>query len=266
MSGRSRQRAVDIVKTVVPARGRQTGRDLANRLTTWPPVGLVRFGSLRRTTPLASMWPPRYGRPIDRHYIDRFLAAESASIRGDVLEVGGPEYTIRFGGPDVTSMSSLYAPAEPSHNGGKKPGNGNGAVYAADLVDAPELSDATFDCIVAPQTLLFIYDVAAAVATMHRVLRPGGVALVTVPGITQSVPEDKERWGQYWSFTDDSLHRLFGDVFGPDQIEVTSHGNVLATVGFLHGLVVDDLRSGDLDDDDPAYPLILTVKARRAPV
>lgn len=256
MSGRARRLAVGLVKTVVPARWRPVGRDLAGRLTTWPPVGLVRFGSLRRTTPIAPMWPPRYGRPIDRHYIDAFLEAESATVRGDVLEVGDLDYTNRFGGPDVVSRSSLHAPA----------GAGPGATYIADLVDAPELPDTAFDCIILPQTLLFIYDVASAVATLHRILRPGGVALVTVPGITQAVPDDKEQWGQYWSFTDDSLRRLFGDVFGPDQVEIVSHGNVLATVGFLHGLVVDDLRPRHLAVDDPAYPLILTVKATRSPV
>ncbi|MEL7157942.1 MAG: methyltransferase domain-containing protein [Actinomycetota bacterium] len=255
MIDRTRHRALGLAKTVVPARRRSAGRDLARRLTTWPPVGLVRFGSLRRTTPIAPMWPPRYGRPIDRHYIDRFLEAESACIRGDVLEVGDIEYTKRFGSPDVVSWSSLHSPI----------GAGPGATYVADLVDAPELPDAAFDCILLPQTLLFIYDVAAAVATLYRTLRPGGVVLVTVPGITQSVPDDKEQWGQYWSFTDDSLRRLFGDVFGPDQVEINAHGNVFAAVGFLHGLVVDDVRRHHLDVDDPAYPLILTVKARRSP-
>lgn len=254
MIARTRRLAFGLAKSVVPAHRRSAGRDLAQRLSSWPPIGVVRFGSLRRTTPIAPMWPPRFGRPIDRHYIDRFLAAEAACIRGDVLEVGDIDYTDRFGGPNVVSRSSLHAPV----------GAGPGATYVADLVDAPELPDAAFDCIILPQTLLFIYDVAAAVATLHRILRPGGVALVTVPGITQSVPDDKEQWGQYWSFTDDSLRRLFGDVFGPDQIEIASHGNVLAAVGFLHGLVVDDLRRRHLDVNDPAYPLILTVKARRS--
>jgi hypothetical protein len=90
------------------------------------------------------------------------------------------------------------------------------------------------------------------------------VALVTVPGISQSVPNDKEQWGQYWSFTDDSMSRLFGDEFGPGNVEITSRGNVATAVAFLHGLVIDDLRPRHLAVDDPAYPLILTVKARRS--
>jgi len=199
------------------------------------------------------MWPPRFGRPIDRHYIDGFLQRESGAIAGEVLEVGDRSYTTRFGGSKVTNSSILHSPI----------GNSAGATYVADLVDAPEIPTARFDCVVLPQTLLFIYDVRAAVATLHRILRPGGVLLVTVPGLTQSVPDDKEMWGQYWSFTDDSLRRLFGDVFGATNVEIESHGNVLTAAAFLYGLVVEDLRTEDFSPDDPRYPLVLTVKATK---
>ena len=239
---------------LVPERWRPAANDIARRLTAWPPVGLVRFGNLGRVSPIAPMSPPRYGRAIDRWYIDGFLEAESSWIRGDVLEVGDLGYTERFGGPDLASRSILQSPV----------GAGPDADYVADLADAPELPDQRFDCVVLPQTLLFIYDVGAAVATLRRILRPGGVALVTVPGISQSVPGDKEQWGQYWSFTDDSLSRLFGDEFGPEEVEITSRGNVLTAASFLYGLVVDDLRPHHFEVDDPAYPLILTVRARRS--
>ena len=114
-----------------------------------------------------------------------------------------------------------------------------------------------------PQTLLFIYDVNAAVASLHRALRPGGRVLVTVPGISQMVPQDREIWGQYWSFTVDSLGRLFGDVFGLENVEIESRGNVKTAVALLHGLSIDDLRSQDFEHDDPDYPVILTVVAVR---
>lgn len=233
---------------------RARARRVVGRFSVWPPVGFVRLGSLRRTSPIAPMWPPRFGRPIDRFYIDAFFEAEAAAIRGDVLEVGDLDYTTRFGGPDVTEASILHAPV----------GAGPEVRYKADLADAPELPSAAFDCVVLPQTLLFIYDVAAAVRTLHRILRPGGAALITVPGITQIVPDDAERWGQYWSFTTDSVGRLFGDVFGDANTVVRSRGNVQTATAFLHGLVVEDLRRSAFADDDPAYPLVLTVRAVRA--
>ncbi len=242
-----------VAKALLPVRATAGLRRVGRRARVWPPVGLIRFGSFDRLDPVAPIWPPRFGEAIDRVYIDRFLADHARLITGDVLEVGGLGYTDRFGRPTITSRSVLHAPI----------GAGPNVDFVADLVDAPEIPSSNFDCVVLPQTLLFIYDVAAAVRTLHRILRPGGVCLVTVPGISQTVPDDRDQWGQYWSFTTDSLQRLFGDAFGPDNVTVSSHGNVKTTVGLLHGLAIDDLKPSDFDHDDPHFPLILTVKAVR---
>lgn len=243
------------LRALIPQRARPALRSFVAQCSVWPPVGLVRFGSFRRTTPIAPIWPPRFGDPVDRVYIDRFFEAEAASIRGDVLEVGGLRYTDRFG-QQISSRSVLHSPV----------GAGPEVTFASDLVDAPEIPSSRFDAVLLPQTLLFIYDVHAAVRTLHRILRPDGVVLVTVPGITQTVPDDKELWGQYWSFTDQSLERLFGDVFGPEQVTVEAHGNVKTTVALLHGLAITDLKAIDFDSNDPHFPLILTVKAVRSAI
>lgn len=227
---------------------------VAQRATVWPPVGAVRFGALRRVEPFGLIWPNRRGNPIDRVYIDPFLEREAKSIRGEVLEVGDTGYTDRFGS-GVTKASVLSAPDN----------DGPWVDYAVDLADASAIPSDHFDCVILPQTLLFIYDVAAAVESLHRILKPGGVALVTVPGLTQEVGEDKERWGQYWSFTSQSLERLFGDAFGSDQIEVESYGNVLVATALLYGLSAGDLKKSELAHRDPAFPVILTVRATKAP-
>jgi hypothetical protein len=107
-----------------------------------------------------------------------------------------------------------------------------------------------------------IYDLRAAVATLHRILRPGGTLLTTFPGITQlSNDEWAETW--YWALTPLSAGRLFGDVFGPDNVEVTTHGNVLTSIAFLEGLATRELRRGELDVHDPQFPMLITVKATR---
>lgn len=216
-------------------------------------VGFVRFGSFRRTKPISPLWPPRYGRPVDRRYIDTFLEEGLRGAGGHALEVGGLEYTNRFGGPAITERSTLYGPVD----------GPSSATYVCDLSTGTGLPSEHFDIIVLPQTLLFIYDVKAAVTSLHRTLRPGGRVLVTVPGISQMVPKDRETWGQYWSFTVDSLGRMFGDVFGLDNVEIESRGNVKTAAALLHGLSVDDLRSQDFERDDPDYPVILTVVAVR---
>src|SRR5204862_1528085 len=91
------------------------------------------------------------------------------------------------------------------------PGNPR-ATIVADLGDGRDLGSNLFNCIVFTQTLQFVYDVRAALQTLHRLLRPEGVLLLTAPGTTQSGPDAyADSW--YWSFTTRSLRRLLGEVF-----------------------------------------------------
>jgi hypothetical protein len=49
------------------------------------------------------------------------------------------------------------------------------------------------------------------------------------------------------------------------ETEVTSFGNVLAAVAFLHGLGRDELSSQELDDARPEYSLIHAARVRKPP-
>ncbi len=80
------------------------------------------------------------------------------------------------------------------------------ATFVGDLADGSMLPDAAFDCIVLTQTLHFIFDFVAALRTLARILVPGGVLLLTVPGIS-NIADDE--WGATWhySFTQHALRR-----------------------------------------------------------
>src|SRR5204863_9181660 len=71
-------------------------RHRLTRLTRRPPVGHVRFGSLRRVTPISDTFGYDRGLPIDRYYIELFLQEHSGTIRGNVLEVGDSTYTTQL--------------------------------------------------------------------------------------------------------------------------------------------------------------------------
>jgi len=62
-----------------------------------PPVGYIRFGSLRRVMPISRKWGFDRGLPIDRYYIERFLSAHALDICGYVLEIQDNAYTRKFG-------------------------------------------------------------------------------------------------------------------------------------------------------------------------
>lgn len=242
-----------VVRRVLPARPGRWLAALRRRQEYLPGAGHVRFGDLRRLEPIGRKWgKDRGGFPIDRFYIERFLAAHASDIRGRVLEVQDANYTRRFGGERVTHSDVLHA----------VPGN-PAATIVADLGRAPEISSDTFDCIILSQVLLCIEDVRSAIRTVHRILRPGGVALVTVPGISQISRYDMDRWGDYWRFTTLSAERLFASAFPPDHITIQAHGNVLTAVAFLHGLAAGELRAEELDHHDPDYQMLITVRAMK---
>jgi SAM-dependent methyltransferase len=220
------------------------------RLTRWPPVGLVFFGSLGRLKPISRVWGSDRGLPIDRYYIERFLSAHAADIRGHSLEIKEDLYTTRFGGSRVTRSDILHAT------------EGNpAATIVADLIDGGNLPSDSFDCIILTQTLDFIYDLRAALATLYRILKPGGVLLATVAGISKISREDMDRWGHYWSFTSKSAGRIFEEQFPARHVQVDAYGNVVAAIAFLHGLASEELGPRRLAPHDPDYEVLISIRA-----
>ena len=208
------------------------------------------LGDLRRVTPVDSGFGLGRGKPVDRHYIEDFLARHRNDIQGRVLEVSEDAYTVRFGGSRVARSDILHVD-----------GTNAAATVIGDLAAENDLPSDTFDCFICTQTLTYIYDVKRAVATIHRMLKPGGVLLATVPGISQMSPYDRDRWGEYWRFTAQSLGRLLGESFGNENVAVDAYGNVLASTAFLQGLCVDDLRRDELDHRDQRYQMLVVGRA-----
>jgi SAM-dependent methyltransferase len=217
-----------------------------------PPVGKVDFGSFRRIAPVSRQFGYDRGLPIDRYYIERWLGRRALDVRGSVLEVGDDGYTRRFGGSRVDRPQVLHLFS-----------GADGATFVADLSDGAQLPGDAFDCVILTQTLHYIYEVRTAIRTIHRILRPGGLLLATFPGISQ---RSEDEWAAYWcwSFTTLSATRLFSEVFDPGTVTVESHGNVLAAVSALEGLAAAELSSEELQVNDPAYPVVITVRAAKS--
>jgi SAM-dependent methyltransferase len=209
------------------------------------------WGDLRRLQPVSRDFGYDRGLPIDRYYIERFLEMHRRDIVGRTLEIGDDEYTRRYGGDRTTRRDVLHV-----HSGNPA------ATIVGDLADAPQIADATFDCIVVTQTMHLIYDVDRAVATLARILRPGGVVLATFPGISQ-LSEDE--WSRTWSWAFDSrlARQLFSSRFGEENVSVEAHGNPLAAAAFLQGLATADLMPAQLDADEDPCELLVSVRAVR---
>ena len=208
------------------------------------------FNRLRRTTPIGRHFGAERGTPIDRYYIETFLKNHAGDIRGTVLEFGDDTYTRRFG-RDVVR-------AEVAHG---SEGN-RSATIVTDITTGAGIADATFDCIIATQLLPFVFDTRAVIRTFHRILKPGGIVLVTTPGVSHQISRlDMERSGDYWRFTSLSLRKVFEEVFPPSGITVETFGNVLTAAAFLYGLAAEELEPRELDVHDRDYEVSIALRA-----
>ena len=208
----------------------------------------VLLGGRRSTQPISALWGNDRGTPIDRHFIDRFLDEHRGDIRGDVLEMKDTRYSDVFasetGVVDVLDID---------------PDNEQ-ATVVGDLTRPETLPERRYDCFVMTQTLQYVFDLGAAVESTARLLRPTGVALVTLPSvsrITRSVGVERE----FWRFTAASARRLFEERFA--EVQVRTYGNVLTCAAFLYGLASEELTQRELEDRDDFFPTLVTVRASR---
>lgn len=245
-----------VMRTLLAGAGRRAKRVLPRPVTEWIqirgrpnriPIGSIRFGDLKRLSPISNEFGSDRGTPIDRYYIEAFLADRAADIQGHVLELSDNLYTRRYGGTRVERSDVLAVEAKNPH-----------ATIVGDLVQSGALPEAVFDCVIFTQALQFIFDVRAAVTALYRALKPGGILLVTVPGVTKMA--DK-LWPWYWAFTETAIRRLLADQFGEDAVLVEAHGNIFAATGFLYGISLEELDVSELNKDDPGYPVIVTARA-----
>jgi FkbM family methyltransferase len=202
------------------------------------------------TNPVSRVFGLDRGRAIDRFYIEQLLEQNSRLITGNVLEIGGNEYTKKFG-RNVTKSDVLNA--VPSEY----------ATIIGDLTDADCLPENYFDCIILTQTLQFIYDFKTAVQNAIKALKTNGTLLLTTSGISQISRYDMDRWGEYWRFTDRALQKMFAEFMPAESFEVRASGNVAIAKAFLDGYAIEDIDKQLFEYDDNDYQVVLTVRATR---
>jgi glycosyltransferase involved in cell wall biosynthesis/SAM-dependent methyltransferase len=216
-----------------------------------PSPGKISWGDLERTKPFSTSFGYDRGGPVDRYYIEKFLTENNALIKGRAFEIGDNAYTMQFGGTNIKQSDVLHVYQA-----------NDTVTFIGDLTDAPQIPSDAFDCIILTQTLHLIYDFKSALKTCHRILKPGGTLLLTVPGITHI---DHDEWKDYWlwAFTTTSMKKVFEETFPGAQVEVKNYGNVYVATSFLYGMGLPEVKKEFLDFNDPCYQVIISVKATK---
>lgn len=210
--------------------------------------------SMLSNKPVSTVFGLDRGLPIDRYYIEKFLFRNKAHVRGSVLEVGDSVYTKKFGEKRTKKSYVLRVNRRLFDSS-----------LVGDLATGRGIPDALVDCFILTQTLPFIYDIHSAMRNSLKVVKPGGILLITVPGITQISRYDMDRWGHYWSFTEASLSKLLREVVPKSRVQIQTYGNVKTAACFLYGLASDELSRNDLDHHDPDYQIIISAVVKKPP-
>jgi SAM-dependent methyltransferase len=147
----------------------------------------------------------------------RFLAPRLGNMRGKVLDVGCGEMPFRGLLPTEVDYLGLDIPWADAFGM-----RHNVEIMAFDGRTIP-LADASVDHVLCTEVLEHSEDPVALIAEMHRVLRPGGTLLATVPfsARVHHAPHD------YHRFTSYRLAALFG-AFG--SVQLAERGDDLAVI------------------------------------
>jgi SAM-dependent methyltransferase len=213
-------------------------------------ISRLRWHDLRTTQPVSRIFGLDRGTPVDRYYIERFLSDNRRHIKGKVLEIAESRYSKKFGS-NISSYEILHVEKK------------NYVTIVGDLTNRESLPAGTIDCFICTQVFNFIFDFQKAIEGAHHLLKPGGIILATVSGISQISRYDADRWGHFWSFYPQGIEKAFKNVFGENNVEVKAYGNSLSAMCFIKGVAQEELSSEELDFYDPDYPVSITIVARK---
>ena len=183
----------------------------------------IDFGALRSVTPVSREFGFDRGQPVDRYYIERFLAKCADYIRGRALEVGDDATRARSAAqtsPRATCCMSRTATQRRrswpiSHMPNKCPPMPSTVSCShrrciSSTICLPQLGPSIARCIL--------------------------VASSSPPFRDQPDQQRSMEGVVIWSLTPLSTKRLFAEVFGDGNIAIGVHGNVLVRRLFLAGI------------------------------
>jgi SAM-dependent methyltransferase len=229
----------------IPAPIRESVLKAARKSNRGLPGRRIDWGDVARRAPFSSVYGWDRGLPVDRFYIDAFMAQNQHLVTGSVLEVRSPLYARRYGAPEEITVLDIDR-------------ENREATLVADLNVPDSLPASAFDCVILTQTLQYTRP-AVALRNVNRSLRPGGAALVTVPCLGRIDPEAASV--DYWRWTPQGLRQTCEEA--GVHATVRGHGNSLAAAACMLGVAAEEIPAGRLANEDPAFPVVACAVIRQ---
>ncbi len=162
----------------------------------------------------ADEWPARFFSAATYSLWDICAEATVRNCSGRVLDAGSGRGTWRR---TILRATADYESIDIAPRGGDRP------TWIGDITAMPQVPDGHYSTVVCHQVLEHVRKPWSAVEEFHRVLKPGGVAVVSVPHLSRrhELPHD------YFRFTQEGLVSLLQSA-GFTDIEVQPFGSVLS--------------------------------------
>jgi len=208
------------------------------------------YSIIKPTKPISDWHGFDRGTPVDRFYIENFLEKNKSKITGNCLEFLNNDYTIKFGSNVIKSDVIDIDPKNTK------------ATIISDVKNMINIEDNHYDCIIMTQVLNFIDEVELAIKETHRILKPGGVVLITTPFINRM---DKYSGPDldYWRFSKKGLEHLLLKQFQSENTTVESCGNIYGGIMNFIGATIEDSSKNKLEKHDENFPVIVSAVAKK---
>jgi SAM-dependent methyltransferase len=205
----------------------------------------IDWGQFRRTEPFCKNFGFGRGTPIDRYYLDKFIAHIRPQVKGNTLEIGGAVgNSASFGFTQTTEYHALDLHPSPYND------------YAGDAHEPSLIAPETFDSIVCFNVLEHCTRPWIVAENIHRWLKKGGKAFCMVPNAQRvhELPRD------YWRPLPSALESMF-DRFTHKQMHV--YGNMMTHMASSYGIACEELTPEELDFSHPDYPVATCIVAEK---
>ncbi len=191
--------------------------------------------------PISDMYGFDRGKPVDRVYIEQFLAENKKYIKGACLEIVDSHYTKMFGTKKVTRFDALdIFPSKKANIHG-------------DLRNLTQVKSNEYDCLIITQTFNVVDDYYSVISESYRILKPGGVLLVTMPTISPC----QNLKVNMWRFSNDGMKYAISKYFGKKNVLSSGYGNSEAVKAFWVGLAKEDMTEKEINLKTNELPLII---------
>jgi SAM-dependent methyltransferase len=232
-----------------PALTLEEFRLLAERLTAESlltvPIGGIDFGDFKRPVPFCPQFGGFRGSPVDRYYLDKFVAEIRSEVKGVTLEIGGSKANREV--YDFTNATSYLAMDL----------QGEGLDIIGDAHDPKAVDEASLDSVVLFNVLEHCERPWLVVDNIYQWLKPRGEVFCMVPNAQRvhRLPQD------YWRIFPDAMNSLFARF---PQRKLYVYGNPLTTLAAYYGIAAEELSREDLDYRHESYPVANCIHAQKA--